>query len=132
VRVHPLVLASAEVVRQRIYGRRHTRPAHKPHEPDCYTSRCACGFSCTWHGEFPSSVRQTAIYTKTDGIVDWKMCVNDNRRDNVEVTGTHCGLAWNPEAYQVIAEKLALRPLRRRRSRAGNGRVSRRALKATA
>jgi len=117
VRVHPWVLGSAERIRKQIYNRRHLFPPHKPHEPDCYTSRCACGFSCTWRDEFPDTVRETAIFTKTDGIVDWKVCVNQNSKTNFEVTGTHCGLAWNPEVYRIIAAQLSLTPLRKRKPR---------------
>jgi triacylglycerol lipase len=57
---------------------------------------------------FPASVRQTAIYTKSDGVVDWRVCVTDNPADNFEVTGTHVGLAFNPSVYRLIAERLAL------------------------
>ncbi|GMU93076.1 MAG: hypothetical protein AMXMBFR4_21340 [Candidatus Hydrogenedentota bacterium] len=119
VRVHPWVLNTAELIRKRIYDRKHLFPSHKPHEPDCYTSRCACGFACTWREAFPDSVRQVAVYTKTDGIVDWEVCINHNPKTDVEVCGTHCGLAWNPHVYRVIAERLALPPLRKRRSRNG-------------
>lgn len=107
VRVHPWVLESAERVRQKIYQRRHLFPSHKPHDHECYTSRCMCGFSCSWRADFPDSVAQTAIYTKTDGIVDWKVCVNEDKSTNFEVSGTHCGLAWNPDVYRIIAQRLA-------------------------
>lgn len=126
VRVHPWVLGTAELVRQRIYHRRHLFPLGKPYEEDCYTSRCACGFACNWRNGFPDSVRQVAIYTKSDGIVDWKVCINNDLSTDVEVQGTHCGLAWNPEVYRIIAKRLALGPLRKRRARGRNGSSRRR------
>jgi len=134
VRVHPFVLSSAELVRRRIYSRRHLFPSHKPHETDCYTSRCACGFACNWRGEtLPDSIRQVSVYTKSDGIVDWKVCINNNRHTDVEVEGTHCGLAWNPDVFRVIAKKLAMGPPRKRRSSRSNGRLRQaRALQKTA
>ncbi len=126
VRVHPLILSTAEVVRRRIYNRRHLFPPDRPHEEDCYTSRCACGFACNWRGEtLPDSIRQVAIYTKSDGIVDWKVCINNDRYTDVEVDGTHCGLAWNPEVYRVIAERLAMGPPRKRKASRTNGRTRR-------
>lgn len=128
VRVHPWVLGTAERVRQKIYHRRHLFPAHKPHDLQCYTARCMCGFSCTWRDEFPETVREAAVYTKTDGIVDWKVCINDDANTNFEVAGTHCGLAWNPDVYRIIAEQLALPPLRRRRARTNGARRARKTL----
>jgi hypothetical protein len=47
------------------------------------------------------------VYTKTDGIVDWRVCVNDDPSTNVEVQSTHIGLVFNPWVYELIAERLA-------------------------
>jgi len=57
--------------------------------------------------EFPASVRQQAIYTKTDGVVDWRCCINDDPETDIEVPGTHVGLAFNPQVYKHIAHFLA-------------------------
>jgi len=51
-------------------------------------------------------VPHIAIYTKTDGIVDWRYCVNGDERD-IEVPGTHVGLAFNPQVFRHIAHFLA-------------------------
>jgi hypothetical protein len=56
---------------------------------------------------FPDSVRQTAIFTKNDGIVDWNYCVNDDPEADVEVSGSHVGLVFNANVYRHIAERLA-------------------------
>lgn len=51
----------------------------------------------------------TAIYTRQDGIVAWP-CSREAQADNtenVEVTGTHVGLPWNPQVLAVIADRLA-------------------------
>lgn len=132
VRVHPWVLGAAEQVRQKIYNRRHLFPPHKPHDHQCYTSRCMCGFSCTWREGFPDNVRQVAVYTKTDGICDWKICINDDPKTNFLVSGTHCGLAWNPEVFRVIAKQLALPPLSKRKARTNGARKARKPLAKTA
>ncbi len=51
----------------------------------------------------------TAIYTKGDGIVPWRSCMNEPRHnaENVRVIGSHCGLGHNPRALLVIADRLA-------------------------
>jgi hypothetical protein len=50
----------------------------------------------------PPGVSFTAIYSKRDGIVDWRACV-DPLAVPVEVTASHAGLAFDP---RVIAEVL--------------------------
>lgn len=52
----------------------------------------------------------TAIYTKTDGIVSWKTCVEYNTSyyaQNIEVIGSHIGLGHNPSALFLVADRLA-------------------------
>jgi len=50
---------------------------------------------------------ETAIYTRHDGIVDWRYCMTRNPEVDVEVPGTHVGMAFNSAAYAVVAERLA-------------------------
>ena len=50
-------------------------------------------------------VPTTSIYSRTDGVVNWKAC----RRSDVnaiEVNGSHVGLAFNPEVYRILAHLL--------------------------
>jgi hypothetical protein len=98
VRSHPLVLLVSERVRARV--RREERP-------DCYTGYCRCEAVTGLETAFPAAVPQLAVYTRTDGIVDWRMCVDDDPARNVEVTGTHVGLVANAAAYRAIAQHLA-------------------------
>lgn len=57
----------------------------------------------------PLPVPSTAVYTKTDGIVSWRDCIDmsDASHDNVEVYGSHCGLGHNVSALLVVADRLA-------------------------
>ena len=54
-------------------------------------------------------VPTTSIYSRTDGIVNWKTCLEAESAttDNIEVEGSHCGLGHHPAAVYAIAEKLA-------------------------
>ena len=54
-------------------------------------------------------VPATAIYTRTDGIVNWRACIEDEgeHRENVEVVGTHSGLGFNLAAVIAIGDRLA-------------------------
>lgn len=67
----------------------------------------------------PLPVPATAIYTRSDGVVPWRLCLEREspRSESVEVWGSHCGLGHNPLALAVIANRLAQpedrwRPLR--------------------
>lgn len=62
-------------------------------------------------------VPTTSIYTKTDGIVAWQNChqdkpvceVKQKQTENIRVSGSHCGLGFNPAVLYVIADRLAQR-----------------------
>lgn len=56
----------------------------------------------------PLTTPVTALYTKTDGIVDWRACI-DTRSPNVrhiEVEASHLGIGVNPTALSHIAAAL--------------------------
>jgi triacylglycerol lipase len=102
IRSHPMVLQAADAVRVRII-----REGKGKGQPDCYTGCCACDAVAAVQKPLPDSIRQTAIYTRTDGIVDWRSCVNDDPKTDCEVTGTHVGLVFNAQVYRLIATRLA-------------------------
>ena len=56
-------------------------------------------------------VPATSIYSRTDGVVRWQTCLDvvDDRHENVEVHGTHSGMAFNPAALHVVADRLRQR-----------------------
>ena len=96
------VLHAAEAVRLRIL-QEHGRGVL----PDCYTGRCTCNFIDSLRRRVPSTMLETAIYTRHDGIVDWRYCRTMDPDVDVEVPGTHIGMAFNAAAYAVVAERLA-------------------------
>ena len=67
--------------------------------------------------QFPATsppVPSTAIYSKSDGVVHWTTCMEyeGERAENVEVLGSHSGMAFNPLVLHVIADRLAQHPER--------------------
>jgi len=115
VRAHPIVLQAAALVRRRIV-RRESGPAVLP---ECYSGFCSCDTLSALRTPFPPGVPQAAIYTKSDGVVDWRLCVTDDPGSDIEVRGTHVGLVFNREVYQHIADRLAAFQQSKPRSRAG-------------
>jgi triacylglycerol lipase len=96
------VLHAAEAVRLRIL-QEHGRGVL----PACYTGRCTCNFVDSLKRDIPDHMLQTAIYTRHDGIVNWRYCMTTDPESNFEVPGTHIGMAFNPSAYTIVAERLA-------------------------
>ena len=54
-------------------------------------------------------VPTTSIYSRTDGIVAWKCCVEkeSERSENIEVLASHLGIGMNPTALYAVADRLA-------------------------
>lgn len=69
----------------------------------------------------PPPVPTTAIYSRTDGVANWRCCVErtGEQSESIGVPGSHCGLGWNPVVQWAIADRLgqpegAWKPFRRR------------------
>jgi predicted alpha/beta hydrolase family esterase len=65
-------------------------------------------------------VPTTSIYSKTDGIVAWRGCIEKKtaRSESVEVAASHLGMVSHPEVMRIVANRLAQpegrwRPLKR-------------------
>jgi triacylglycerol lipase len=101
--VHPTILRVAESVRKHILDE-HGQGVL----PTCYTGRCTCDFLASLRRKIPRSVVETAIYTRNDGVADWRYCMTGDAANDFEVPGTHIGLAFNASAYAVIARRLAM------------------------
>jgi pimeloyl-ACP methyl ester carboxylesterase len=59
--------------------------------------------------KLPPPVPSTAIYTRSDGIVAWQGCREQESAttENIEVEGSHSGLGYNPAVMYAIADRLA-------------------------
>ncbi len=57
----------------------------------------------------PMPVPSTAVYTRSDGVVHWRLCleVKGPQSESVEVFGSHCGLGFNTSVAIVVADRLA-------------------------
>ncbi|MBR0696569.1 triacylglycerol lipase [Bradyrhizobium lablabi] len=60
----------------------------------------------------PIPVPSTSIYTRADGVVAWRACLEEEggERENIEVNTTHIGLGFHAPALWVIADRLAQPP----------------------
>jgi pimeloyl-ACP methyl ester carboxylesterase len=102
VSVHPMILRAVNLVRGQIHQRNGEGVL-----PSCYTGACTCHFLESLVLKLPRGVRRTAVFTKNDGIVDWRVCKTGNRANDFEVSGSHIGMVFNPLVYDLVARRLA-------------------------
>jgi pimeloyl-ACP methyl ester carboxylesterase len=60
-------------------------------------------------GLTPPPVPTTSLYSKEDGIVDWTAALNPKARrtENVQVAGSHTGMAFNLHTITAVLDRLA-------------------------
>jgi triacylglycerol lipase len=101
LQVHPLVLAHVGLVGALgTLGRR----GHFTHR--CLTGECCEQFREALESPFPEDVGFVSIYSRTDGIVDWRACLDPAAEAHVEVRSSHCGMSVNAKAYRAIGRSL--------------------------
>ncbi|MFP4474364.1 MAG: esterase/lipase family protein [Desulfatibacillaceae bacterium] len=57
----------------------------------------------------PITTPTVAVYSKNDGIVDWRACLDRHTGgvEHVEVRTGHLFMGFSPETFRVVAERLA-------------------------
>jgi pimeloyl-ACP methyl ester carboxylesterase len=57
----------------------------------------------------PLAVPSSSLYSRTDGIVAWRSCLDDPgpTRENIAIRASHCGIGHHPAAMLVIADRLS-------------------------
>jgi triacylglycerol lipase len=73
----------------------------------CRSGSCCRKFWRDLSAPFPSRLRFVSVYSRSDGIVDWRACLDPAAR-SVEIDSTHCGMSVNRTAFELLGE--ALRP----------------------
>ncbi|MDO9456942.1 triacylglycerol lipase [Nocardioides sp.] len=72
---------------------------------ECVAGSCARQSFDESRSPLSASVGFTALYSKRDGIVDWRACV-DPIAVPVEVTASHCGMALDPRVIDHVSAAL--------------------------
>jgi triacylglycerol lipase len=72
---------------------------------DCVSGPCAEVSFHEVRQPLPAGVAMTNVYSKRDGIVDWKACI-DPEGDAVEVRASHIGLAVDPRVIKLVGDAL--------------------------
>lgn len=99
---HPLLLAQIGLM-----GALGTVKVPGVLTPNCLRGECCGPFRESLEGPFPQDVSFTAIFSRKDGIVNWRACVDPAADEHVEVVSTHIGMAVHAPTYRIIANALA-------------------------
>ena len=70
-------------------------------EPVCADGECCADFRQDLGTSLPGGVRAVAIYSRSDGIVAWRSCLDPDAR-HVEVRSSHTGMSVNRDVYRVL------------------------------
>ncbi len=74
---------------------------------ECVAGSCARQSFDESREPLSAGVSFTAIYSRRDGVVDWRACV-DPEAHAVEVTASHVGMALDPHVIRTVTEALQL------------------------
>ncbi len=66
---------------------------------------CCTDFWTDLDDDVPESVALTSIYSRSDGILHWRACIDPQAR-HVEVDSSHCGMAVNQKVYRTLGHLL--------------------------
>jgi pimeloyl-ACP methyl ester carboxylesterase len=80
--------------------------ARRALDPDCDVPYCGCPFPDDLRRELHPATEVVSIFSNSDPIVPAQASVAPGAR-NIEVSGTHSGLAYNRAVYKALASVLA-------------------------
>jgi triacylglycerol lipase len=112
--VHPFVRLQVEAV-----SRLGSLGAPGLFKRSCLDGDCCAGYWQQIADPCPDGVGFVSIYSRSDGIVDWRACLDPCADEHVEISASHCGMAVHPDAWRTIAAALERFGRDERRPRSG-------------
>ena len=100
--VHPFVLAPVGLV-----SALGTARVPGMFSVSCLRGACCKAFRDALAGPFPQDVGYVALYSRSDGVVQWRSCLDPAADKLVEVSASHCGMGVNAQAFLAVAGALA-------------------------
>jgi triacylglycerol lipase len=99
--VHPLVRLQVEAV-----SRLGSLGAPGLFKRSCLDGDCCTSFWEDLARPLPDGLPLVSVYSKSDGIVDWRSCLDPDATDLVEIRASHCGMAVSRGAWRAVAAAL--------------------------
>jgi hypothetical protein len=72
----------------------------------CLRGDCCEDFRYALTSAFPRDTGYVAMYSRSDGVVDWRSCL-DEAAQLVEVESSHCGMSVSAQVYREVGFALA-------------------------
>lgn len=72
----------------------------------CLRGDCCEPFRRALTEPFPDDVGYLSVYSRSDGIVDWRACLDPEADEHVEVRASHIGMSLSAAAYLATARAL--------------------------
>lgn len=72
---------------------------------ECGSGDCCADYRADLARSLPERIRAVAIYSRSDGIVSWRACL-DPCAEHVEVDSSHTGMSVNARVYERLAQIL--------------------------
>ena len=99
--IHPVVRLQVEAV-----SRLGSLGAPGLFKRSCLDGDCCASFWEELATPLPDGVPLVSVYSKSDGIVDWRSCLDPAATELVEIDASHCGMAISRSAWRAVAEGL--------------------------
>jgi pimeloyl-ACP methyl ester carboxylesterase len=99
--VHPVVRLQVEAV-----SRLGSLGAPGLFKRSCLDGDCCSGFWEDLSQPLPRGVELVSVYSKSDGVVDWRSCLDPSATKLVEIRASHCGMAVSRAAWRAVADAL--------------------------
>jgi triacylglycerol lipase len=112
--VHPLVRLQVKAVSQ--LG---SLGAPGLFKRSCLDGECCAGYWEQLAAPCPDGVGFVSVYSRSDGIVDWRACLDPCADEHVEISASHCGMAVHPAVWRAVAAALERFERAEKRRKAG-------------
>lgn len=99
--VHPLVRLHVEAV-----SRLGSLGAPGLFKRSCLEGDCCSTFWEELGAPLASDTGFVSIYSRSDGIVDWRACLDPAADELIEISSSHIGMAVSPAAWRAVAKAL--------------------------
>jgi triacylglycerol lipase len=99
--VHPVVRLQVEAV-----SRLGSLGAPGLFKRSCLDGDCCASFWEALATPLPDDVPLVSVYSKSDGIVDWRSCLDPDATELVEIGASHCGMAVSRSAWRAVSKGL--------------------------
>jgi triacylglycerol lipase len=99
--VHPLVRLQVEAV-----SRLGSLGAPGLFKRSCLDGDCCSSFWEDLSEPLAAGIPLVSVYSKSDGVVDWRSCLDPHATDLVEIRASHCGMAVSRDAWRAVAGSL--------------------------